>query len=67
VIPFNKNVITYNPTDLSFFNEWVEFKKEIIDIQNNICVLNDDAPIKAMEVVEIAYKSSKQSQSLKIC
>jgi predicted dehydrogenase len=65
--PFNKNVITYNPTDLSFFNEWIEFKKEIIDIQNSTCVLNDDAPIKAMEVVENAYKSSKKSQSIKIC
>lgn len=65
--PFKKSVITYNPTDISFFNEWSEFKKEINDFKNGKRSVNDIAPIKALEVVEKAYKSSALNKSIKLC
>lgn len=64
--PFSKSVITYNPTDLSFTNEWLEFKHEIYAIERMVHVSNDQASVRSMEIVEKAYKSSKINESVKL-
>ena len=62
--PFKKSIITYNPTDISFTNEWVEFKHEILALKNKAQVFNDEAPINAMEIVKSAYRSSQLNESV---
>jgi len=65
--PFSKSVVTYNPIDVSFINEWLEFKREIFNIKSLDTLVNDESPVNAIKIVEISYKSSNLNQSVMVC